>query len=159
MARAKDKRRLPLILRDGDRVTGTVTITPRGLALLERLGREGQDQRSLAKALGISAKTLLEARKRHPEVEEALQRGHAGLADELTHLLLNQARKGNVIAAIYLTKARCGWREGDVPEARAHIVITLPDARSPEQYLKIIGAGTAQPAIPSPSSGERGPLP
>lgn len=158
MASAKDKRRLPVILRDGDRATGIVTILPRGLALLERLGREGQDQRSLAKALGISAKTLLEARKRQPEVEEALDRGHAGLSDELTHLLLSLARKGNVVAAIFLAKARCGWREGDAPEARANIVIQLPDASSPEQYLKIIGAGSAQPAIPSPSSGERGPL-
>jgi hypothetical protein len=121
--------------------------------LLERLGREGQDQRSLAKALGISAKTLLEARKRQPEVEEALERGHAGLADELTHLLLKQARKGNVIAAIFLAKARCGWREGDMPEARANVVIQLPDASSPERYMKIIGAGAA---IPSPRSGEMG---
>jgi hypothetical protein len=157
VASAKDKRRLPLITRDGDRALGTVRVTPRGLALLERLGREGQDQRSLAKALGISAKTLLEARKRQPEVEEALDRGHAGLSDELTHLLLTLARKGNVVAAIFLAKARCGWREGDAPEARANIVIQLPDANSPEQYLKIIGAGVAQSSIPSPSSGERGP--
>ena len=148
---------LPLIGRVGDRRTGTVSVSPTGIALIERLGREGQDQRSIAKALGISTKTLLEVRKRQPEVEEALDRGHAGLSDELVHLLLNLARKGNVIAAIFLAKARCGWREGDAPEARANIVIQLPDANSPEQYLKIIGAGAAQPALPSPSLGERGP--
>lgn len=148
---------LPLVGRAGGSPTGVVTIAPHGLALIERLAREGQDQRSIAKALGISAKTLLEARKRQPEAEEALDRGHAGLADELTHLLLNLARKGNVVAAIYLTKARCGWREGDAPEARANIIIQLPDANSPEQYMKIIGAGPAQPTLPSPMSGKGEP--
>jgi hypothetical protein len=147
---------LPLVGRVGDRRTGTVSISPTGIALIERLARAGQDQRSIAKKLGISTKTFLETRKRQPEVEEALDRGHAGLSDELTHLLLGLARKGNVVAGIFLAKARCGWREGDAPEARANIVIQLPDANSPEQYLKIIGAGTAQPSIPSPSSGEKG---
>jgi hypothetical protein len=131
-----------------------VTITPHGLDLIERLARLGQDQRSIAKALGISAKTLLEARRRQPEVEEALDRGHAGLSDELTHELLRLGRKGNVVALIFLAKARCGWREGDAPEARANIIIQLPDANSPEQYMKIIGGGSVQPTLPSPSSGK-----
>ena len=92
-----------------------------------------------------------------PEVDEAWESGIAGLADELTHILLQHARKGNVVAAIFLAKARLGWREGDAPEARANIVINLPDAATPEAYMRMVGAGPAlpadTPALPRPSDG------
>lgn len=139
-----------LVVRQGGRALGTVTIAPAGLAVLERMFAAGQDFRTVAKALGISGKTLQEARKRQPEVDEAWERGIAGLADELTHILLQHARKGNVVAAIFLAKARLGWREGDAPEARANIVINLPDAATPEAYMRMVGAGHA---LPGPSDG------
>jgi hypothetical protein len=70
--------------------------------------------------------------------EAAIAVGKAALADEFTHHLLNAARKGNVIAAIYLTKARLGWREGDAPDVKPNIIINLPDSMSHEQYLNLI---------------------
>ena len=40
-------------------------------------------------------------------------------------------------AAIYLTKARLGWRENDpAPAAASNITIQLPDSKTPEQYLR-----------------------
>ena len=72
-----------------------VTVTPAGLALIEAMAAEGNDQRNTAKALGIGRTTLTDIRYRDPEVTEAWESGHAALADELTHLLLSQARKGN----------------------------------------------------------------
>jgi len=146
---AKDR---ALIVREGDRRLGTVTVKPHGLALIERMASVGQDQRTIAKALGISAKTLLEARGRQPEVADALERGHARLADELTHILLRHARRGNVVAAIFLTKARLGWREGDAPDTRPNIVINLPDATTPEQYMRLINAAPC-PAEPAGGNG------
>lgn len=81
-------------------------------------------------------------------MDEAFERGLAALGDELTHLLLKSARNGNVVAAIYLTKARLGWREGDSPEARPNITINLPDSQTPEAYLRAIRVIETPPVEP-----------
>lgn len=127
-----------LITRAGRGKTAPVTITPAGLAVIEDLAAQGQDQRTISKRLGIDRKTLDVIRKARPEVDEAFDRGLAALGDELTHHLLTAARGGNIVAMIYLTKARLGWREGDTPEARPNITINLPDSQTPEAYLRAI---------------------
>jgi hypothetical protein len=128
-----------LIKRAGDHATAKVTITPEGLKVLTEMVAAGNDQRTIAKKLGLgSHRTLQCIAERDAEVEEALDIGKALLADELTHLLLANARKGNVIAQIYLTKARLGWREGDKPDERPNIVINLPDSQTPEAYLRLV---------------------
>lgn len=145
-----------LITRAGRGKTAPITVTPAGLAAIEALAASGNDQRSIAKALGMDRKTMTDMRRRVPEVDEAFERGLAALGDELTHLLLAQARNGNVVAAIYLTKARLGWREGDAPEARANITINLPDSQTPEAYLRAIRvAGEGGSCLsPLPVGGE-----
>lgn len=114
------------------------TITPEGLRALSAMAAEGQDQYSIAAALGMNRSTLQALIKRDEKAEEAMNLGKALLADELSHLLLRAARRGNIVAAIYLTKARLGWVEGIAPETRPNIVINLPDAATPEAYLKAI---------------------
>jgi hypothetical protein len=114
------------------------TLTPEGLRALAAMAAEGQDQHSMAAALGMNRSTLQALIKRDEQAEEALNVGKAQLADELTHHLLTAARKGNVVAAIYLTKARLGWVEGDRPETRPNIIINLPDAATPEAYLRAV---------------------
>ena len=112
--------------------------TKEGLAAIAAMAAEGQDQVSMAAALGMNKSTLANLIKRDPAVEEALQVGKAALSDELTHLLLRGAREGNVVCAIYLTKARLGWREGDAPDVKPNIIINLPDAQTPEAYLRML---------------------
>ncbi|MCK1684664.1 hypothetical protein [Bradyrhizobium sp. 145] len=114
------------------------TLTPEGLRALAAMAAEGQDQYSIAAALGMNRSTLQALIKRDEQAEEAMNLGKALLADELSHLLLRAARRGNIVAAIYLTKARLGWVEGLAPETRPNIVINLPDAATPEAYLKAI---------------------
>lgn len=123
-----------------------------GLEIIERLAREGVDNLTIARQLRMSSATLVAIRRRQPEVQEALDRGRAALSDELTHILMQHARDGNVVAAIYLTKARCGWREGDAPEQRANILIQLPDSQSPEAYLRMIDMR----ALPAPKPTDEG---
>ncbi|MFC3100667.1 hypothetical protein [Altererythrobacter lauratis] len=127
-----------LTTRTGRGKTAPVTITQDGLEVIEAMAAEGQDQRTIAKRLGIDRKTLDVIRKARPEVDEAFERGLAALGDELTHHLLNAARNGNIVAMIYLTKARLGWREGDAPEAKPNITINLPDSQTPEAYMRTI---------------------
>jgi predicted DNA-binding protein (UPF0251 family) len=137
-----------LTIRAGRGKTAPVTITPAGLAVIEAMAAEGQDQRTIAKRLGIDRKTMDVIRKARPEVDDAFERGHAALGDELTHHLLNAARNGNIVAMIYLTKARLGWREGDTPEAKPNITINLPDSQTPEAYMRTIRVVEAEAAEP-----------
>jgi hypothetical protein len=114
-----------------------------GVALVERLAREGATDTSIAKALRIARSTFRDARQRQPELEEALARGRAILEDELTDILLAKARGGETVAAIYLTKARCGWREGELPPSatvtnNTQVNIIIPPAMSDEEWQRLL---------------------
>ena len=124
--------------------------------MVARMAEQGYELASIAKALGIGHAAFRECRRRQDEVQEALDQGHAALSDELVHGFLAAFRKGNIVAGIYLSKARLGWRENDTPDTRPNIVINLPGALSEEQYaarLKVVD-GT-----PSPSPGQSLPAP
>lgn len=123
-------------------------LKPAGYCLIERMSAGGRNLASIAGALGISCETFRALRRRDPEAQEALERGRAALGDELTDILLEHARKGMTIAAIFLAKARCGWREGEGMEGartvnNTQINITLPEPKSREEYLRLITGGRA----------------
>ena len=141
------KRPLPLVTRDNRAPGKPYRLTQQGREELTKLARAGLERPTIAAALGVSDTTLGEILKRDPAAEEAHTRGRAGLSDELTHILLAQARAGQVVAAIFLAKARCGWREGDPPESRPNVTINLPAAADPESYRRMIDV---TPAAPDP---------
>jgi hypothetical protein len=116
----------------------TVNLTDAGRAALRCLAAEGNDQATIAHRLGIGRKTLQDILQRDELANEASQVGKSALSSELAHLLLQNARAGNVVAAIYLSKARCGWRENDTPETKPAITIVLPGAMNEQQYLESI---------------------
>jgi hypothetical protein len=136
------------------------SLTDAGLLCVERLAGEGNDQRTIAKALGLSHATYRDLMDRDEAAREALARGHGALADELTHHLLKAARSGNITAAIYLTKARLGWIEGQAPDGApktaVQVNIQIPRAMSDAEFARIV-EGTAAPARP-PEGGSH-PLP
>lgn len=153
----KRKRKPALITRRKN----VVTITPEGRAVIEAMAEAGNDERTIAKALGIGQTTLTRCRERSPEVKEAWLNGHALLADEITHLLLQAGRKGNVIALIFLAKCRLGWVDQPKAEEKApSVLIQLPSSRTPEEYQKLI---TYQPVETLPETEEKsdvfGPIP
>lgn len=115
-----------------------LSITDEGLKVIAEMATNGQDLRTIAARLGCSHTTLLAIQKRDEATAEAMARGKAALSDELVHLLLTMARKGNVVAAIFLAKARLGWRENEVQDVRPNIVINLPDALPTERYLQAV---------------------
>lgn len=114
-------------------------ITRAGLEAIERMARAGHSDVSIARALGTEKRGLQNLKLHNPSVQEALDVGRAGLEDELSDILLDIARnrdhKMQTIAAIYLTKSRCGWIEGQAPETRPNVTIVLPDSQSPADYM------------------------
>lgn len=104
-----------------------VVITPEGLEIIRRYVSAGLSQVTICRRMGIGHAMLSKIRKRQPEVEEAFQHGIGELNDECSDMLLNMARRGNVVAAIYFTKARLGWRDNDTPQTHtSNITIHMP---------------------------------
>lgn len=114
-----------------------------GVIRVEQLAAAGLTDTSIARALKINCETFRCIRQRQPEVDEALARGRAVLEDELTDILLGKARNGETVAAIYLTKARCGWREGDTPPSQqvtnnTQVNILIPAPMSEEDFARLL---------------------
>lgn len=146
------KRPLPLVTRDNRAPGKPYRLTQQGREELTKLARAGLETATIAASLGIADTTLRDMMKRDPSVEQAYAEGRAGLSDELTHILLAQARAGQVVAAIFLAKARCGWREGDPPESRPNVTINLPAAASPEDYRRTIDVTPQASPEPDPQA-------
>lgn len=102
----------------------------------------GRDLASIAAALGVGRDAFRRLRQEDDQAREAIDRGRAALGDELTDILLEQARNGVTVAAIFLAKARCGWREGEpMPGSivnNTQINIQIPERMSDEEFKSII---------------------
>lgn len=62
-----------------------------GLALVQRLAREGLPLISIAEAVGLAKDTFIDLRRRQPEAQEAIDRGRSRVVGELTNVLLTKA--------------------------------------------------------------------
>lgn len=118
------------------------TLTPEGLVLTEEYARKGHSIKSLCRVLGIHYASFRELRRRNDAVNDAWENGRACLDNEVNDLILNEARKGNLTAAIFYSKGRLGWREVGPAEgesAQAPTVnINISAPLSDEQFAKMI---------------------
>ncbi len=126
-----------LVRRVGER--HEVTVTSKGVARVELLAAIGLSNTSIAAACGVTPGTLKRAAERQPEVALAIARGRQILEQELAELLLAKARNGETVAQIYLSKARCGWRDqgpqdGDGLATVNIQVINLPRSLTPAEF-------------------------
>ena len=118
-----------------------LAVTPTGLKVIKKMAANGNHLETIAAALGMSHDTLEQCRRRQPEVAAALERGRAEQHDELVEILMQQARAGAFVPAIFLLKSRFGYREGFVVDANVHVdlggVLLLPAEVTVEQYLEM----------------------
>jgi len=119
---------------------GSYTCTEAGYGAAEALAGAGLSVAAIAAFLGCSAGTLRKLRDRDERLEAALARGLAANEVELLGVLQTAARKGMFVPAIFLLKARHGYREGDAPDTRPNVVINLPDALPMDQYMSRLRA-------------------
>lgn len=117
-------------------------VTPLGLALVEELAGRGVHVATIARALGMSKDAFRSCRDRQPEVDDAY---HAGLArehDALVGNLRTAADESNIVANIFLLKARHQYREGEALEANLNLsvntggVLVVPNKMSMEDFLE-----------------------
>ena len=125
-----------------------VEVTDGGIDLVRRMAPNAHSLGTIAAALGVSRRTLGEAMERQPELKEAFALGRAALETELAAALLDKARAGNLVAAIFLLKAMCGWREGEARDGltKVAIQINLPPPLSQADYARMIDEAAHAPA-------------
>lgn len=118
-----------------------IVVTPTGLALVEQLAERGCSVVTISAALGVNKETFLHIRRRDPAVEDAFERGRAREHDRLVGNLNVAAEAGNVVASIFLLKARHGYREGEPLEVSVEVntggVLVVPADMTVEQYLEM----------------------
>lgn len=97
---------------------------------------DGYPQAAIARALGISAPTLRRLMADDRELMDAVEAQRSFEETELRDILMELARKGDTVAAIFLAKARHGWRDREDPK------------------LKIEGKGGGVLVVPAPMDFE-----
>lgn len=74
---------------------------------------DGYPKAAIARALGINARTLDRLIKDDPDLEAQVEAQRSFEEAELRDILMELARRGDTTAAIFLAKARHGWRDRD----------------------------------------------
>lgn len=110
---------------------------------IRALSAEGHSTVAIAQQLGVGRKTLDKWRAEFPELEEAYREGQERERYTLHNVLVEKAKAGNIVAAIFLLKARHGYREGDQSDqgSRPHVTINLPGAMTLQQYMAMTEKG------------------
>lgn len=115
---------------------------------LEALAADGWSLRGIAKALGASHVTLNRWLEDDPALQEAVDAGRENERWTLHNVLYKQAtEKNNIVAAMFLLKARHGYREGAEDAGnKVNIVFTLPGALPMDEFLKLEKVVKSEPA-------------
>jgi hypothetical protein len=111
-------------------------IPPEAADVLERGGAAGASLVGISRALGVGADLLRAWLDEDEDLREAFARGRERERQMLHGSLVKLAQAGNVVASIFLLKARHGYREGDQSDTanRVSITFNLPGAATPATY-------------------------
>lgn len=106
---------------------------------IRALSSEGHSTVAIAQQLGVGRKTLDKWRAEFPELDEAYREGVDRERYELHSGLVAKAKAGNIVAAIFLLKARHNYKEGDQSDqgGRVNVTIALPGAMTLAQFNTI----------------------
>lgn len=116
--------------------------------LIEEAAANGADVRGIAYCVGINKDTFQRWLTECPELRAAYERGRERERAVLHNSLYRAAtEQGNVIAAMFLLKARHGYREGDQGESgnRVSITFSLPGALNLNDYRKAVVVDATDP--------------
>ena len=143
-----------------------IVVTPTGLGIVEELAAKGCSVVTIAKALGVDKETFRHIRGRDPAVEEAFEAGRAKEHDRLVSNLNTAAASGNVVASIFLLRARHGYQSAEGIDVNVNVntggVLVVPADISVEDYLARVAEREmvdVTPATPSLYPGHAPALP
>lgn len=132
---------------------------------IHALAADGWSQRGIARHLGISVDLLRDRWfVEYPELREAMDQGREEERHALHNRLYRMAMEGEgrdaAIAAMFLLKARHGYREGDTREdGRVAVTFNMPAAMPLDKFVTIeneSGSATERLSAPVPVAARRG---
>jgi hypothetical protein len=103
----------------------TKQITQLDIDKIQELCSIGAKAEYVAYSLGMRLRDLESLRLDFPQIDDAINNGCAMDEFEVSNSLREQATNGNVLACIYYTKARHGWREKDTPNQNNLTIIQV----------------------------------
>ena len=123
-------------------------VTAAGVRLAKAMAEGGFPIMGIAARLGIPWSTFKGVRKRQPELDDVISLGYAEMEGELVTLLLEGARNGNFSCAMFLLKARAGYRDAGPQTPNTDkgptINITIPPPLTAKQLKDLYGAGAVE---------------
>lgn len=93
-------------------------LTDDGLTTLQGWARDGLTDAQIASNIGICRDTLIQWKKRFPDISDALKKGKEVVDYEVENALLKKALSGDVTAQIYWLKNRRPDKWRDKPEPK-----------------------------------------
>jgi len=119
-----------------------LNLRPADYGRIGEMAARGLSERQIASELGIAVATWRGIKGRDRRAAEALDTGRGREESALVGALYKAAtEKGNVVAAIFLLKARHHYvdqPQPQVPENRVEVTFQIPAPLSREQYKKLI---------------------
>lgn len=113
---------------------------------IRELASEGHSVLGVANMLGTTPRVLHRWFNEYPELKEQFDLGRERERLTLTNILYQRALAGDAISAMFLLKARHGYKEGEQPSdaGRVNVTIQLP-AALPMSSLPMIEHGNPIP--------------
>jgi hypothetical protein len=125
-------------------------------ARIEARAADGFSIIGIAKSMGTTREVLTRWMEEQPALREAFEHGREHERYALHNKLFEAAMNGNVISAMFLLKARHGYREGaDVEHVtNVRLSFTLPAPMEVEEYRRLVDvAGVAAKRLAAPLAG------
>jgi hypothetical protein len=127
---------------------------PGAAEVIEKACKTGASRQGVAMALGISNHVLARWLSEYPDIKEAFERGRERERKVLHDALTAAATKGNIVAAIFLLKARHGYREGDQGDSanRVSITFNMPGAMPLDKFMTVENGTDPVQQLPNASA-------
>ncbi|MBP6815876.1 MAG: hypothetical protein KAY46_03875 [Burkholderiaceae bacterium] len=128
---------------------------------IRALAADGWSVRGIAAQLGIGQDLLRRWFDEDPALDEAMQRGREDERQTLHNVLYRAATEGtgkdSLIAAMFLLKARHGYREGDQQEQgnRVNVTFNIPAAMPLDKFMVVEDGHTDDRAERIPAAPAR----
>ena len=124
---------------------------------IRHLAATGHSVIGIARGLKVSNSVFTRWLEEYPDLAEALSQGREKERHTLHNGLYRAAKRGNIVAAIFLLKSRHGYREGDQSDTANKLSITfsLPGAMKPEEFKVIDHEQTTNSNLALPEPGPR----
>lgn len=110
-------------------------ITPEVIERCKNYAAQGLTYEQIAHCLGLAAATLIEKRKKFPELDEAIKQGRSEGVANVSNALYEKAMSGDNVSMIFFLKNRApeSWRDNPAPKEeqaapqKIEVVLVDPD--------------------------------